>query len=321
MRLYLAPLQGMTNAFYRNTFSELFGGIDVYYAPFVATAKIEKINPKLLKDLFPEDNAAHIKLIPQILGNDGKDFRRFAQEIAAFGYTDFNWNIGCPYPTVTDKKKGSGILPYPDMIERFLDDVFIDDTYPLSVKMRLGMEYPDESVKVIEILNRYPLKEIIAHARTGKQAYSGTVDLDSFERALSLSKHPVIYNGDIFTHEDYLNITERFPSIAGVMLGRGACADPTLPSRIKGRIFSDAERLALLREFHDRLYVHYQDVLSGEKHLCDKMKGVWEYLAMHLDRDGSFLKKLHKCKTAESYNGTVDGFLKSGPAWISKPMR
>ena len=185
MNIYLAPLQGLTTVLFRNTFAKRFGGIDEYYSPFVGTAKVEKINPSLLRDLFPERNSPSVRLVPQLLGNDGKDFRRFADRIAEYGYSHFNWNIGCPYPTVTDKTKGSGILPFPDKIDRFLDDALTLSGFEVSVKMRLGMHYADESLKVVDVLNRYPLKEVTVHARTGIQAYEGTVDLESFGAVLS----------------------------------------------------------------------------------------------------------------------------------------
>ncbi|MDA3906696.1 MAG: hypothetical protein PF484_11530 [Bacteroidales bacterium] len=31
----------------------------------------------------------------------------------------------------------------------------------------------------------------------------------------------VVYNGDIFTLEDYMQFTERFPNVNRVMIGRG----------------------------------------------------------------------------------------------------
>ena len=35
MKLYAAPLQGFTEAPWRNFHEEVFGGIDAYYTPFV----------------------------------------------------------------------------------------------------------------------------------------------------------------------------------------------------------------------------------------------------------------------------------------------
>ncbi len=56
-------------------------------------------------------------------------------------------DIGCPFHTVTKKTKGSGILPHPDLIKAFLDEVCKDTTYDLTIKMRLGLHHLDEGIK------------------------------------------------------------------------------------------------------------------------------------------------------------------------------
>ena len=317
MKLYLAPLQGLTTVLFRNTFEKRFGGIDEYYSPFVGTSKSEKMGTSLFRDLFPERNSESVMLVPQLLGNDGEDFRRFAARIAEYGYRHFNWNIGCPYPTVTTKCKGSGILPFPERIDRFLGDAFSDFPYDISVKMRLGMHRADESAKVIEVLNRYPLKEVTIHARTGVQQYEGNVDLDAFGSALSAIKHDVIYNGDIFTAEDFLRVTSRFPSIKGVMLGRGVLRDPLLPLKIRGQNFTDSERISRMKSFHDELYRLYEEEMSGPKHLLDKMKGFWEHLSVHLDGDGRMLRSIRKAKTIDEYDEAIRVFFDSPIVWKS----
>lgn len=314
MNLFLAPIQGMTIACYRNAFAKIFGGIDSYYAPFIATADMRKIN-QLLKDILPEHNDTRVKVIPQLLGNNGDDFRYFSHAIAEMGYKEVNWNIGCPYPMVTNKKKGSGILPYPDMIKNFLDITCADSSYALTVKMRLGLNKLEEGMQTLEILNEYPLGGVIIHARTGMQMYTGNVDLNSFEALASACKHEVTYNGDIFSYDDYLHISMRFPYINNFMLGRGALCDPFLPAAIKGQIIPAAHKLSMIRQFHDEIFNYYKNILSGDKHLCDKMKEFWIYMSVHLDKDGKLMKKMKKCHTAAGYLEAVNQIFNSSAVW------
>lgn len=320
MNLFLAPIQGMTTACYRNAFARIFGGIDAYYAPFIATADMKKINTSLLKDLLPERNDAAVKLVPQLLSNSGADFRLFSSAIVTMGYNEINWNIGCPFPVVTNKKKGSGILPYPDRIKKFLDIACADSSYTITVKMRLGLYEPEEGMRIIEVLNGYPLRGVILHARTGIQMYTGNVDLDSFGVLASACRHEVTYNGDIFTHADFMRIHSRFPSIRNFMLGRGALRDPFLPATIKGKEFPSANKISRIRHFHDELFNYYKNTLFGEKHLCDRMKEFWVYMAVHMDRDGKLLKKIKKCHTSAGYLEVVNPLLNSS-AWSDSPLR
>jgi len=321
MNLYLAPLQGMTTACYRNAYARIFGGIDAYYSPFIATADNEKISRALLKDLLPEHNEERVKLVPQLLSNNGGAFRRFAGAIYEMGHTEINWNIGCPFPMVTNKKKGAGILSHPHMIQDFLDTVCEDLPYSLTVKMRLGMKSIEEGLRVMEILNQYPLGGVIIHARTGVQMYSGSVDLEAFEALSAACRHPVTYNGDIFTGGGFTSICERLPAVNNFMLGRGALRDPFLPWAIRGKTFSPAGKTHMLREFHEEVLQYYKTALSGEKHICDKMKEFWSYISVHTDRDGKLMKKIKKCHSLIGYLEIVKQVLDSPDCWSDTPLR
>lgn len=321
MNLFLAPIQGMTTAFYRNAFARIFGGIDAYYSPFIATTDIRKASPSLFKDLLPERNDSSIKIVPQLLGNNGADFKAFASYLVDMGYNEINWNIGCPFPVVTNKKKGSGILPYADMIEKFLDMACADSSYTLTVKMRLGYDDAEDGLRVIKLLNGYPLGGVIIHARTGIQMYTGKVDLDSFEILASACEHEVTYNGDIFTCRDFIQFNSRFPAIKNFMLGRGVLQDPFLPSAIKGRTVSHDNRIRMLRQFHDEIFDNYKNTLFGEKHLLDKMKELWSYLSVPMDKDGKLMKKIKKCNSSTSYLEIVNPILHSDSSWGDFPIR
>ncbi len=321
MNLFLAPVQGMTMACYRNTYAKIFGGIDAYYTPFIATADMKRVNPSLLKDLFTERNNTMVKLVPQLLGNNGTDFRLFSSALVDMGYNEINWNIGCPFPMVTNKKKGSGILLYPDMIKKFLDNACVDRSYAITVKMRLGLDDPEDGMRVIEVLNEFPLAGVIIHARTGIQMYTGVVDLNSFEALASVCKHEVTYNGDIFTYDDFMRISLRFPSIKNFMLGRGALRNPFLPSIIKGHMVPTTNKIEMIKHFHDEIFNYTKNTLSGEKHLCDRMKEFWVYMSYHTDKDGRLMKKIKKCNTSADYLSTVNPILHSSSVWSESPHR
>lgn len=320
MNLFLAPIQGTTVACYRNSFARIFGGIDAYYTPFISTADMKKVNQSIFKDLLCEGNDPKIKVVPQLLSNNGADFRLFSSALADMGYNEINWNIGCPFPMVTNKKKGSGILPYPDMVKKFLDIACTDSSYAVTVKMRLGFDDPKEGMNVMEVLNEYPLAGVMIHARTGVQMYTGRADLNSFEALASACKHEVTYNGDIFTYADFMRISFRFPCVKNFMLGRGALRDPFLPWVIKGQIIPSANKIGLIKQFHDEIFHYYKDVLSGDKHLCDKMKGFWVYMSVHMDKDGKLMKKINKCHTAADYLETVNQIFHSSEWSDSLPL-
>ena len=183
--------------------------------------------------MIPQANLGSMPVIPQILGKEPAEFVDLANRLYDIGYNEINWNIGCPMRKITAKHRGSGILPYPDEVKAILDTIIPQLRPSLSVKMRLGLYNADEIFKLIPILNDYPLDNITIHPRTGRQQYSGQVDLNTFEEVLPLIHHKVIFNGDICTLGDYHRIHQRFPDIEDFMIGRGVLFDPLLPLKIK----------------------------------------------------------------------------------------
>jgi tRNA-dihydrouridine synthase len=135
--------------------------------------------------------------------------------------------------------------------------------------------------------------------------YKGEVDLEMFGRCLKLSRHPVIYNGDIVGQDDFTRLAGRFSRVSGWMIGRGALADPFLPARIKNLPLPKDPK-AQLRLFHDEIFSAYQEILFGPGHILGRMKGLWFYLSNSFNESGKLLKKIQKCKTMRQYNLIIE---------------
>lgn len=249
--IILAPMQGLTELMFRKTYEQCFpGAIDLAVSPFLSLTHGNLADAwKKIDDVIPADNVGSIPVIPQILGKEPLEFIDLANRLYEVGYTEINWNIGCPMRRVTAKHRGSGILPYPDEVESILSQIVPKMKAKLSVKMRLGLNDIEEIFNLIPILNSYPLANVTIHPRTGRQQYGGQVDLDTFERAYKLIKHPVIFNGDICTLANYRNLCQRFPDIEDYMIGRGVLYDPLLPLKIKG-IIDENDKDASIQAAH-----------------------------------------------------------------------
>ena len=224
--IHLAPLQGYTEAAYRNAHAAVFGGVDVYHTPFVRIDRGE-FRHKDVRDILPENNRVP-HLIPQLIASEMDKTERIIALFIEQGYREMDINLGCPFPMLAKRQCGSGMLPHPDKVEALLKQI---EQYPdvsFSVKMRLGWEKPDECLTLLPLLNAAPLTEIIVHPRLGIQQYKGEVNMEGFTAFYEACRHPVIYNGDILTIEDIRCITEKFPKLTGVMIGRGLLANPAL---------------------------------------------------------------------------------------------
>jgi tRNA-dihydrouridine synthase len=298
--LILAPLRGFTDVVFRNVFQSHFRGLEEAVAPFVPSIKGCRIKPSHLRDLVPADNRL-LPVVPQVLSNDPDAFICLANALYDLGYGEINWNLGCPYPMVAKKMRGSGLLPHPDIIDRLLDKTLHGFPGRLSVKTRLGRFSTDEMERFIPVFNRYPLARVIVHPRTAAQMYTGTVDLAAFGSCLASLSHPVVYNGDINDLSMFQALESRFPSVSGWMLGRGLIADPFLAEMIHGKARSIGDRQARFTHFHDDLLDGYCRRLAGPGHVLDRMKGFWRYFAAERPDGPQILKRIRKTESLSRY--------------------
>ena len=315
LKLILAPLRGFTDYIYRNTFSRHFGGFDAAVTPFIPTLKTIRAKPSHLKDVLPENNPTLV-VEPQIIGNNSDNFIPLARQLYDLGYATINWNLGCPFPMVAKKMRGSGLLPYPDRIDRFLEKTLSAIPNRLTIKTRLGRKSPEEIFKLMPVFNRYPLQEIIIHPRTGKQMYAGEPDLDSFERCLEKTHHRIVYNGDITDLTVFKRFSDRFGTIDSWMIGRGALINPFLPAIIKSGRDEFNNHLETFRHFYEDLFKAYQKVFSGPGHLLERMKGFWTYFSQSFKDGGKIRKKIHRSLKLQRYLDIVERFFNEDAKWI-----
>lgn len=307
-QFYLAPMEEVTGYVYRNVYHAMFGDMDRYFTPFIAPTKKKILKTRERKEVAPENNQG-MNVVPQILTNDTEQFLDTCNMLIGQGYHEVNLNLGCPAATVVSKKKGSGFLDNIGRLDQFFETVFEEiAALPeerkcrVSVKTRIGMELPEEFEDIMEVYNRYPFSEIIIHPRLQKDYYQNHPNLDVFGEALKQSAHPVCYNGDIFTKEDYDTFCGRFPTVERVMLGRGVVTNPGLVREIRtGQTITTTE----LKEYHDRLYAGYREAMGSEKDALFKMKEVWSYLGKMFPESERELKKVRKANRPEEYQEAV----------------
>ncbi|MBQ6660620.1 MAG: tRNA-dihydrouridine synthase family protein [Lachnospiraceae bacterium] len=209
-----------------------------------------------------------------------------------------NLNCGCPSGTVVRKGRGSGFLRDTEAMERFFDRLYSKELpMPVSVKSRLGFADPAEWPAILAVYNKYPLTELIVHARVREDGYGGTPNMEAFAYAYENSRAPLCYNGDIRSVADVRRIEEHFPKLRAVMIGRGAVTDPGIFRELATGVRMTAKEL---REFHDDLYRSYVS-MWGVKDTLFKMKEIWGYLGNRYPDADKAKKAIHKCRSEGEY--------------------
>ena len=324
LKILFAPLQGYTTGIYRKAHAEIFGGVDAYYAPFL---RIENGKPreKDLRDLNLFDGNA--REIPQIIANSVDEFKILADALIAKGYTEIDFNMGCPFPMQVNRHRGAGLLSDIQAVQEIMDEIrkisnangtaptIVKGTAPVkfSVKMRLGQDTPDEAFALLPILNEAPLSQITLHPRLGKQQYKGAIDFKSFEKFYEECRHPLVYNGDITSVSQICEMERRYPKLAGVMIGRGLLAKPSLAAEYKGMrdincaapLNSDTHQnlLGKLFQMHQVIFDHACKTYQGDSQILSHVQSFWEYLEPSIPK--KIFKKIKKAGKLSEYQEAI----------------
>ncbi|MGL4363051.1 MAG: tRNA dihydrouridine synthase [Cellulosilyticaceae bacterium] len=312
MKFYLAPMEGLTGYIFRNAHSHYFEKADKYFTPFISPNQHGKFSSREKNDILPINNEG-IYVVPQILTNNSDYFNRTCSQLLEYGYEEVNLNLGCPSGTVVSKGKGAGFLQNLEQLKKFLEEIYNKPDVKISIKTRLGMENAEEFPKILDILNDFPLEELIIHPRVRSDFYKNTPNYECIEYACEHSRHKLCYNGDLVTKESIDKVKERFEIIDSVMIGRGILANPGLWDEYTHQKYTLNEQLYKdkIYEFHNKLLEDYIENLSGERNVLFKMKELWFYLGRLFVDAEKQLKKIKKSTTIKDYELLVKNLIET----------
>jgi len=293
MRYYFAPMEGITDSIYRRLHHKYFGGVDRYYMPFLSPTIHRQLTHKEDREL-PFADAENFAAVPQILTRVPDDFLWAAQVCADRGYDEVNLNVGCPSGTVVSKGKGSGMLRDANVLDAFLEEIFSKSSLPISVKTRLGLENAADFPGILEVYNRYPIKELTIHPRTRKQFYDGELNMDMFQYAVENSNNPLCFNGELRSDACISKFSSDFPQIEAVMIGRGLIADP-------GMLIPGGTTRQTLQAFTEELTQCYIEAFGGARNAMFRMKENWSLLRHRFEGSDRLWKQLRKTTDLNEY--------------------
>ena len=235
MKIYLAPLEGITGYTYRRALYQCFGGFDKYFIPFILPNQKGHLSTREKKDIMPENNEG-MYAVPQILTKNAEDFIQTAETLQEYGYDEVNLNLGCPSKTVVTKGRGAGFLDRPDELDKFLDEIFSKCDMKISIKTRLGMDDPEEFEDLLTIYNKISTGRADCSRKSAERLLQKIRHVwKHFGEAVEQAKSPVCYNGDIVTADDCTRLQEMF-SDPGLHYDRqrNFLKNPALAREIRG---------------------------------------------------------------------------------------
>ncbi len=291
-----APLQGYTDYVWRKAHHLIFGGVSRYYSPFIRFEHGQIMN-RDLRDVACDNNAG-VPFVPQVLAGTPDETAKLVLMLKKNGYRTIDLNMGCPFPPIALRHKGSGILPYPNEVKALFKVLSQIEDVIYSVKMRLGWESADEWKLILPCMDILTPRQVTIHPRVGRQQYKGEILMQSMNEILNSTDLPIIYNGDILTVDDVARLKSSHPALSGVMIGRALVSNPALlcPQKAVADNF---------RAFHDEIFQSNCQVLNGGEHqVLMKMKSFWELFLPDADRKCK--KMIKKSNSLDKYNIAID---------------
>jgi len=303
--LMLAPMQGLTNQAMRRLFIDWVRP-DTVFTEFMrvnAAAPARRLSSTDLREIAPREEG--VPLVVQLIGHGREALVSAARSAQAAGAAHINLNLGCPYGRMTSGLTGGGMLQRPELLEEIIFAMRAVITGSFSVKLRAGYDDPGQIFGLLPVFEAAGVDFLVLHPRTVVQEYQGLADHAVTSRVVRQTRLPVIANGDIRTAADGARLLEE-SGAAGLMLGRGAIADPLLFERLRSRAPAEpvrSERAAMLKRYLQELLGRYTGVFCGETQVLSKVKGV---LATFDDADFEHaVRQLRKARTMPAFRACL----------------
>jgi tRNA-dihydrouridine synthase B len=295
----LAPMQGVTNRAVRAFFIDTVRP-DVVFTEFVRVAgrSRKRVAHSDLREISAGDE---VPLVVQLIGHSRTALVEAAQVAAAAGARHLNLNLGCPYGRMTTGLTGGALLQHPELLAELIPALRDACRGSFSLKLRAGYDNHDDALALLPLCEAAGVDFLILHPRTVLQEYRGQADHRVTTAMVRATRLPVIANGDLRSALQGKQLLKE-SGAAGLMLGRGALADPLLFARLRGtapETASRTERLVQLRGTIEAILARYHDLFCGEMQVLSKLKGV--LLAMDDPLFQAELLPLRRTKTLASF--------------------
>jgi nifR3 family TIM-barrel protein len=292
--LIFAPMEGITDAIYREVITDTCQGWDVLACDFLRVPSAGRYPTKhLIKHMgqrFYDDETLNSKTMFQILTSENA----FTEEIAIqLAQTQVQWvdlNLGCPSNTVCKNGGGSFLLKNLKVLEKIVTTVRKKFPRTFTCKVRVGWADGAAFSDTIKLLNDCGAEMITVHGRTREMMYKEPARWDWIAEAVKVSQVPIVGNGDIWSAADAKQMLHETGCHA-VMVARGALKTPWFPIHYYHNATENPDmRIKLATEF---LKTYTEKLIAtgiSEQGLVKQLKSVTRFIFDEMP-EGSILRR------------------------------
>ena len=309
--LFFAPMEGITDEAFRKTILKLYPEWDYLATDFLRVPSAGKYPLKHLvrhfgKELFDIPWVQN-KTMFQILTSHTAFTTEMVKQIGELQIPWLDMNIGCPSNTVCKSRGGSFLLTDLVRLRSLVKSIRENYSGRFTCKIRIGYNDTHGFEDSISMLNDEGVELITVHARTRDDMYKLPARWNFIERAVRLSRVPIVGNGDIWAATDIDRMLKE-TGCHSVMIARGALKAPWMAQDYKNGflITQEKETLGKIKTF---LY-EYRSMLEAEnvseRGLLKQSKSVTRFMLEGLSDSGALRRKLVLSQTVPDFYSVID---------------
>jgi len=308
--LLLAPLAGYTTLPFRLCMREV-GGFGLAFTELVHARSLLEQNRKALEliETCPTDSPLGV----QLFGAVAEELRDAAQWLEASGVVLIDLNMGCPVEKVVRNGAGAALLRNPEQTGKLVSMVVRAVKIPVTVKTRLGWnEGQLDALRLAPILEDAGAAALTIHGRTREGAFSGSVNLPGIRAVVqSVRTLSVFGNGDI-CHPQSAQRMLAETGCAGLVIGRGALANPWMFHDIRAVLDGCAPPSAPTLEERVAFMTHHflrTVALRSEAVACVQFRKVIDWYARAFGPCAALRSTMKQLSSVAQYHEVVEQFL------------
>jgi tRNA-dihydrouridine synthase B len=225
----MAPMAGYTDLPFRLLARDL--GCQLAYTEMVSSEGLGRHLPEtwaLLKT-DPKDHPLSV----QLFGARPDSMSRAAQLVEEAGADIIDINMGCPVRKVNRSGSGAALLKNLKLAEDIIRAVRKAVKIPLTIKIRLGWKYGDQTYNTLaRLAEDMGVDGLAVHPRYAVQGFTGQADWSILEDLRTRVRIPLIGSGDVHTATQALAYKQQTQCDA-IMIGRQALRTPWIFRQIK----------------------------------------------------------------------------------------
>ena len=223
---FCAPLAGYTHSAFRRLVGDL-GGCGAVWTEMLAGRQIlnESFQTSPWLRRRPEESC----VVYQLMLNAEDPIERILDWMGEGGVDALDLNLACNARSVRSCSAGSALFDNLDSLRAVLLKVRRHWPHVLTAKIRLGHERPDwqpSFVERVRVLEEAGVDAVILHPRFFEERFKRRARHELFPWAASLTRLPLIANGDLSGPDMLEERANHFQSVSAVMLGRMTVARP-----------------------------------------------------------------------------------------------